>query len=390
MVKHNPINALSAVRVRKEKRPGRYADGQALYLVVDPSGARRWVQRIVIRGKRTDLGIGGWPAVSLAEARETALANRKLAREGGDPRVERRRIKMPTFAEAAERVIALRRPDWRHPKTAEHWQSRLRTHAYPILMRMPIDQISSADVLRVLTPVWTAKSETARHVRGYMRDIFDWAIAHEYRTDNPAGDAVRLGLKRSRRAKIHFKAIHYSAAPAALGAVEASKARTATMLSFVFMVLTAARPGEVREARWEDIDIGIATWTIPAPRMKAEREHRVPLSAKAVKILEEAQKMIHNGSGLVFPSPTTGGPLSDNTHRRMLQGLGVDAVPHGFRSSFRDWAAECTDAPHAVMEAALAHVVPNATVAAYARSDLFNRRRVLMEQWADYLSQSLS
>ena len=382
-----PNNALTAVKVRTEKRPGRYADGNGLYLLVDRTGNKRWVQRLTIRGRRTDLGLGSWRMVSLSEAREKAFVNRKLARTGGDPRAEKSRETIPTFKEAVERVIALRHPDWRHPKTAKRWEATLRTYAYPYFGNRPLDQIGGADVLSALSPIWTEKPETSRAVRGHIRDVMDWAIAQEYRTDNPVGDAVRLGLRRVKRAKRHYRALHYSDVSNALRAVRSSKAATAAKLALEFMVLTAARPGEARNARWEDIDKNAHTWTIPAERMKAERAHRVPLSDRAIEILMEIQDRDYNG-GLIFQSPRTGRALSDMTLLNMLKRIDVPAVPHGFRSSFRDWAAECTDAPHAVMEVALAHVVGNSTEAAYFRSDLFERRRTLMTQWADYLSET--
>ena len=378
-----PKNALSAARVRTANSPGRYADGNGLYLLVDARGNKRWIQRLTIRGGRTDLGLGGYPLVSLSEAREKAFANRKLARMGGDPRAERLRASMPTFAQAAERVIEIRRPDWRNPKTARRWEAVLRIYAYPYLGDTSIDQVRGADVLRTLTPIWTEKAETAGKLRSYMRDVFDWAIGNGYRSDNPASDAVRLGLKRVKRAKTHLRAIHYSEVRAALRAVWASNASFASKLSLEFQVLTAARPGEARHAQWSEINLGVRTWTISPSRMKAEREHRVPLSERAVEVLAEA-RTLRDGSGLVFPS-RSGRPLSDMTHTKLLRTLGIDCVPHGFRSSFRDWAAEMTNAPHAVIEAALAHVVSNSTEAAYFRSDLFERRRTLMIQWDEHL-----
>ena len=378
-----PANALNAIGVRTAKRPGRHADGNGLYLLIDPVGNKRWVQRLTIRGSRTDLGLGGYPLVSLNEAREKAFANRKLARAGGDPRSDGRQAAVPTFAEAVAKVIDLRRPDWRHPKTAKRWDATLRTYTYPFFGNLSIDKVSGADVLRALTPIWTEKPETARAVRGHIRDIMDWGIANGFRSDNPAGDAVRLGLKRARRAKTHYKAIHYSAVPIALKSIRSSRALAASKLCLEFQVLTASRPGEARQAKWSEVDADTKTWTIPSERMKADREHRVPLSTQTMEILAEARSL-DDGSGLVFPS-RSGRPLSDMTHRKLLMTLGIDCVPHGFRSSFRDWAAEMTDAPHAVMEAALAHVVGNSTEAAYFRSDLFDRRRTLMTQWADYL-----
>ena len=374
--------SLTAAQVRTEHRPGRYFDGQGLYLQVAPSGSRRWLQRIVIRGKRTDLGLGGWPLVSLAEARAQALGNRRIARSGGDPRIAKRAV--PTFAEAATQVVKLNRPTWRNAKHAAQWNSTLETYVFPYFGSRLVDEITGADVMETLSPIWTAKRETARRVRQRISAVMKWAIANNYRFDNPAGDAIDAALPKVPRAKVHHKALHYTAVPAVLDAVRMSDAATASKLSFEFMVLTAARPGEVRKAEWGDIDLHSRTWTIPAERMKAEREHRVPLPERAVEILTEARGL-DDGSGLVFPS-RNGKPLSDMTHLKLLRRLGISCVPHGFRSSFRDWAAERTDAPHAVMEASLAHVVSNTTEAAYFRSDLFEKRRELLAQWAAFLS----
>ena len=378
-----PNSALSAARVRTEKRVGRHADGNGLYLVVEPSGNKRWIQRLFIRGRRTDLGLGGWPLVSLAEARERAIENRKTARSGGDPLAEKRNASVPTFSEAADRVIALNAPTWRHPKTEVQWRSSLKTYAYPYLADVPVDEIDGADVLGALAPIWTAKPETARRVRRRVSAIIKWAVASGYRYDNPAGDALSQVLPKTPKVGRHFKAIHYLAVPEALKSIRSSRSLAASRLCLTFQVLTASRPGEARNAQWSEVDVGSRTWTIPSERMKADREHRVPLSERVMEILAEARNL-DDGSGLVFPS-WTGRPLSDMTHRKLLMTLGIDCVPHGFRSSFRDWAAEKTDAPHAVMEAALAHVVGNSTEAAYFRSDLFDRRRTLMTQWADYL-----
>ena len=384
MAENRKSRPLTAARVRTEKRPGRYFDGQGLYLQVDPSGARRWLQRIVIRGKRTDLGLGGWPLVSLAEAREKALENRRIARSGGDPRMEKRDV--PTFAEAAAEVIELNRPTWRNAKHAAQWGSTLKTYVFPHFGFRPVDEVSGADVMKALTPIWTSKSETARRVRQRIGAVMKWAIANNYRLDNPAGDAIEAVLPRTSRAQAHHKALHYTAVPAVLRAVRAAKVTESSKLCLEFQVLTASRPGEARNAQWSEVDISARTWTIPSERMKADREHRVPLSTQTMEILAEARSL-GDGSDLVFPS-RSGRPLSDMTHRKLLRTLYIDCVPHGFRSSFRDWAAEMTDAPHAVMEAALAHVVGNSTEAAYFRSDLFERRRTLMDQWAEYLAES--
>jgi integrase len=369
-----------AVRTLKER--GRYGDGNTLYLVVTPGGSKQWVQRLTIGGKSTDLGLGGYPLVSLREARDKAWTNRKLARSGADPRTAQRRV--PTFVEAAGTVIEFNRPTWRNAKHAAQWFSTLETYTFPHFGEKPVDEISSGDVMNALTPIWTAKPETARRVRQRVSAVMKWAIANNFRPDNPAGEAVEAALPKTPGIKAHMAALHYTEVPAVIGAVRSSGALPATKLSLEFLVLTAARSGEVRLAAWEEMDPEARTWVISAGRMKARREHRVPLPNRALTILEEAQPL---GclSGLVFPA-ASGKPLSNMTHGKLLRKLGVDCVPHGFRSSFRDWASEQTDTPHAVMEAALAHTVPNAVEAAYARSDLFDRRRELMGAWEAYLA----
>ena len=377
-------NRLTEAYARTARKPGRHSFSKedGLCLVVSPLLSKRWVQRLTIRGQSTDLGLGGYPLVSLMEARERAHANRKLARAGMDPRAVQRSV--PTFAEAAERVVAFNRPTWSNSKHAYQWTATLGTYVFPHFGDCPVDLVSGADVMNALTPIWTAKPETARRVRQRISAVMKWAIANNFRTGNPAGEAIDAALPRTPRLRAHHRALHFTEVPSVIGAVRSSGSLPATKLSLEFLVLTAARSGEVRLAAWEEIDSDARTWVISAGRMKARREHRVPLSDRALAILEEAQPLGCR-SGLVFPA-ASGEPLSNMTHGRLLQRLGVDCVPHGFRSSFRDWASEETDTPHAVMEAALAHTVPNAVEAAYARSDLFDRRRRLMDAWEAYLS----
>ncbi len=280
-------------------------------------------------------------------------------------------------------MIAFNRPAWRNSKHADQWAATLRTYAFPHFGDCPVDRVSSADVMNALTPIWTAKPETARRVRQRIGAVMKWAIANNFRSGNPAGEAIDAVLPRTPRVRAHHRALHYTEVPPVVAAVRSSRALLATRLSLEFLVLTAARSGEVRHATWEEMNPERGAWVISAGRMKAGREHRVPLANRALTILEEAQ-LPGSRAGLVFPAPS-GRPLSDMTYGKLLRSLGVDCVPHGFRSSFRDWAAEQTDAPHAVMEAALAHIVPNAVEAAYARSDLFDRRCQLMEAGDAYL-----
>ena len=384
---------LTAAKVRNAG-PGRYSDGNGLILVVWPSGSRNWIQRITVDGKRRDVGLGGYPAVKLAEARETAKANRETVRAGGVPLAVRDRA-VPTFEAAAIRVHAERAPGWRNPKHAAQWIATLREYAFPAFGGRPVSTVTTAEVLAVLMPIWHLKPETARRVRQRINAVMLWAVAHGHRKDNPAGEVLGAVLPRQNGhgPKAHFKALPYGDVGAALAAVRASQAYPATRLAFEFLVLTAARSGEVRLMTWAEVDMDARVWTVPASRMKAGREHRVPLSQAALDVLNQARagatrhryRADNPAAALVFPAPR-GGPLSDSTISKLIRELGIQAVPHGFRSSFRDWAAECTYTPHAVMEAALAHVVANKAEAAYARSDLFAKRRELMDAWAAYLT----
>ena len=250
-----------------------------------------------------------------------------------------------------------------------------------------VDRISTADVMEVLLPIWSTKRETARRVRQRIGAVMKWAVAQGYREDNPAGDAISAALPKNSVRRQHQRALPHAQVPEALGRVRASKAHRATALAFEFLVLTACRSGEVRGARWDEVDDAAATWTVPSERMKAKLEHRVPLSRPAVAVLDQAREL-SDRSGLVFPSPT-GRVLSDSTLSKLLRELGMGAVPHGFRSSFRDWAAERTNVPREVCELALAHVNSDRVEAAYRRSDLFERRRQLMAEWASYVTATV-
>ena len=367
--------------------PGRHADGNGLYLFVQPTGTRSWVQRLVIRGRRRELGLGAAGLVTLAEARELALANRKLARSGGDPLSEKRRADgVPTFAEAAERVLEQKRGGWRGRWHAKNWVSSMERYAFPRIGRRPVSEVNTADVLEILTPIWHVKAETARAVRQRIRSVLEWAIAMDLRNDNPC-DRVLPVLGPQNAIVTHRQALPHKDVAAAIETVPGSKsAQPAVRLAFEFLVLTAARSGEVRLATWDEIDTAGALWTVPATRMKAKREHRVPLCGRALEILDAA-RTLGDGNRLVFPM-RSGRSIATSTFPKMLQYHEVAAVPHGFRSSFRDWAAEETDHPREAIEAALAHLIQNKVEAAYARSDLFERRRRLMEDRAAYLSVS--
>ena len=377
---------LTVARIRALSEPGMYRADPTLYLRVGPSGAKSWIQRLTIDGRRRDVGLGGFPLVSLAEARETAFDNRRLARRGEDPLAARARATVPTFEEAALRTLDANKAKWRNAKTASTWLSRLEMYVFPAVGTLRVDRLTTADVLRVLSPMWTAKPEVARKTRQYMRATFAWCQAHGYVDANPAGEAIDGALPRMPAVAKHFRAMPYRDVPAALVTVDATGASVAAKAAFRFLVLTAARSGEVREARWSEIDLDVREWRIPAERMKQGVEHRVPLADQIVPVIEGVLPL-RDAGGLVFPSPMRRGrPLSDMSLTKLLRdaGLADRATVHGMRSAFRDWAGEQTRTEYTVMEAALAHSVGSAVERSYARSDLFDKRRLLMQRWADF------
>ena len=375
---------LTVKKVRAINQPGLYGDGNTLYLRVAPGGSKQWVQRLTIHGKRRDIGLGGCSWVTLAEARDAAYGNRRLARRGGDPLAVKRQPKVPTFREAAQRTYDALRPRWRSEKVAVNWMQKLERHALVRLGDMPVDRIGQEDVLAVLTPIWTTKPETGRKVRQNIRATLKWCHAHGFVAFNAAGEAIDGALPRMPAVKAHFRALPYSEIREALDIVQTSGASRVAKLALKFLIFTAARSGEVRGAMW--IEIHRDVWKIPGERMKAGVEHRVPLSVPALEVLEQAREL-DDGSALVFPSPIRRGrELSNMTLTKLLRdtGLAQRATVHGFRSSFRDWCAD-TGKVREVAEAALAHTV-GGVEGAYFRSDLFERRRRLMEAWAAYLT----
>ena len=380
------MGKLTVAKMRALSKPGMYGDGGTLYLHVSPSGSKSWIQRLAVHGRRRDIGLGGWPLTTLTEAREMAFENRRLARRGGDPLAEKRKANMPTFQEAAMQTFEANRPRWRNDKVAKNWLQQLERHAFPVMGEMPVDRIGREDVLRVLTPIWTRKPEVARKLRQRIRATLRWAEAHGFVDSNPAGEAIDGALPTMPAVKRHFRALPYGEVAGALEAVESTRAVLASKLCFRFLILTAARSGEARGAAWEEIHEEVREWRIPGERMKTGHPHRIPLSDAAMAVLEKARPL-RDDSGLVFPSPIKRGrPLSDMAFTKLLRTTGIaeKTVVHGFRSSFRDWCAE-TGKPRELAEAALAHTV-GGVEGAYFRSDLFERRRLLMDQWAAYLT----
>ena len=388
------MGKLTVLSAKALHAPVRHGDGDGLYLNIAPSGTKSWVQRIVVDGRRRDIGLGSYHTVSLARAREIAHANRTAVAEGRDPVLQKLESReaarssspsIPTFEDVASQVIELRRPTWSNPKHAAQWQSTLATYAFPILGKRSVDDITSGDVLAVLTPIWSEKHETASRVRQRIETVFDWAIAHGWRLDNPAGKAVVRVLPRMSKFKSHHRSLPYQQVPKALAQVRDSTADPLTRLSFEFLVLTAARSGEVRMSTWSQIDLESSTWAVPAERMKARREHRVPLCRRCLEILAEAEELNPPGSALIFPAKN-GESLSDMTYAALLRRLRIPAVPHGFRSSFKNWAMEASsiDDRWFLSELALAHDIGDETPKAYATTDLLEPRRPLMEAWAEF------
>jgi integrase len=378
------INRLNARAVATITKYSRHADGGGLYLSISPNGGRRWVFLYRWHGKPTEIGFGSARDVTLARARELAGRARAKLAEGINPKDARRTSKGATFGECADRLIEAMRPSWRNRKHVAQWEMTLRKYAAP-LRRLPVDNITTDDVLSVLKPLWNDKTETGSRLRGRIERVLDAAKAQGLRSgENPArwrGHLDQLLPKRQRLARGHYAAMSYTDVPAFMADLQAHEATTALTLEFA--ILTAARSGEVLGACWVEFDLDRAVWTVPASRMKGGREHRVPLSRRALKII----KMMHETRDreFVFPGQKSDRPLSAMALNTVLHRMKVEnATVHGFRSTFRDWAAECTHFPNEVCEAALAHVIENKAEAAYRRGDLFDKRRKLMEAWAAY------
>ena len=383
----HPDKALSAVKVRTLSKPGRYADGSGLYLEVDPSGAKRWFLRTMIQGRRCHIGLGGLWVVSLAEAREAALAMRKIAKAGGDPLAERRKAKrvVPTFEAAAKKVHEEHAPAWKNAKHGQQWINTLRDYAFPIIGNRRVDKIDSADILKVLSPIWLSKPETARRVRQRVKTVLDWCRANHFRSGENPIEGIAKALPKQPKKDGHHAAMPYAEVAGFVGRLRESDAGEIVKLAFEFAILTAARTGEVLGARWDEIDGDV--WTVPAERMKAGREHRVPLSPRCIEILEKA-KSWGGEEGDVFPGRSAGKPLSNMAFLMTLRRMDLKITSHGFRSAFRDWAAERTNFTREVCEMALAHTIRDKAEAAYRRGDLFDKRRQLMDAWANYATAS--
>jgi integrase len=378
------LNKLTAMQVAKLKTPGRHSDGGGLYLSIDDGGRRRWIFMYVRGGKRTELGLGGGRDLSLAGARAAASALRDQLANGHDPKAERAKDdEVQTFGECADAYVEAMRPSWRNAKHAAQWTMTLSRYAAPVRER-PVDEITTQDVLVVLQPLWSRTPETAERLRGRIENVLDAAKAKGLRSgDNPArwrGHLDQLLPRRQRLTRGHHAALAYEAAPDFMASLRARSAVAARGLEFA--ILAAARSGEVLGAMWDEIDPERKVWTIPAARMKAGREHRVPLTARAMQILEAQREL--GSERYVFATPDLKSPLSSMAMAMLLRRMKTDVTVHGFRSTFRDWASETTGFSHEVCEMALAHTIGNKAEAAYRRGDLFEKRRKLMDAWACY------
>ena len=375
---------LTARKVETAK-PGKYSDGGNLYLIVSETGARKWVLRFTWRGRAKEMGLGSAASVPLADAREKAASARRKIAQGLNPIDERKRDGgIPTFGEMADDVREALSAGFRNEKHKAQWKSTLETYAAPLRAK-PVDTIATDDVLAVLKPIWTTKAETASRVRGRIEKVLDAAKAKGFRDgENPArwrGHLDHLLPRPSKLARGHHAAMPYEEVAAFVAKLREREATSA--LALELCILTAARSGEILGMRWSEIDLDKKIWTVPADRMKAGREHRVPLSPRAVAILRQLEKL--KTGEFVFPGQARNKPLSNMAMEMVLRRMKIeDATVHGFRSSFRDWAGNVSSFPREVIETALAHVIGDKAEQAYRRSDALEKRRKLMEAWAAY------
>jgi integrase len=390
------LQRLNALRVSRPQKPGYLADGGGLYLQSTAAGATSWIYRFMLSTRRREMGLGPYPAVSLAAARKAAADARSLVKAGRDPidvrNAERARKRLDkakgtTFDEAAEQFIASNEAAWRSATHRSQWRISLATYASPIIGGMPVENIGVSEITRILKPLWQDKVETAARLRGRIERVLDWARVHGLRAgENPARWRGHLDKLLPPVAKVH-KVKHFTAVPidevaAIYTRLCESKAMSAVALRFA--ILTAARAGETTGLRWSEIDMNARVWTVPADRIKAGRDHRVPLSDEAMNILWTMRE-VATGS-LAFPGWVNGRPLALKSLRRVLKTAGGgSATVHGFRSTFRDWASERTNYSRDVAEMALAHAIGDKVEAAYRRGDLFERRKTMMQDWASFI-----
>jgi len=364
--------------------PGRYADGDGLFLDVTGKAAGRWVLRIQSNGRRREIGLGSLKNVSLADARDAAFVTRKKIAQGIDPVAERKEARqaIPTFRKAAELVHEEHEKAWKNGKHQKQWIATLRTYAFPRMGDLLVNEIEGPLIRDVLAPIWLAKPETARRVRQRIGTVLDWSYARGFRATEAPMRSLSKGLPRQPKKDNHFAALPYASVPGFLEKL--GERESVGRIALEALILTAARSGEIRGATWSELDLKAALWTVPAARMKMGRAHTVPLSPEAVAVFQRARKFEVGASDLVFPGQNVKKPLSDMTLLKILRDMDLTVTVHGFRSAFRDWAAEQTNYVGEVAEAALAHTVSNKVEAAYRRTDFLDKRRLLMRDWAEF------
>ena len=380
------MGKLTAVQVKAFREPGRYSDGDGLHLLVGPTGTKSWMVRLQADGKRRDLGLGSVNERTLAQAREAAIDLRRQHRFDAAPTPRQRvREQVPTFRDAAVAVHAERLLSWKNGKHQAQWLSTLESYAFPDLGGMAVDKIEGPAIRDVLAKIWLSKPETARRVRQRIGTVLDWSCAKGYRTTEAPMRALAKGLPRQPKKTGHFEAMPYPDVPTFLLAISDGR-KSMGRLALHALILTAARSGEVRGARWSEVDLKARLWTVPADRMKAGVKHVVPLSDAAMAVFEQAASFKMPCTDLVFPGQKPKLPLSDMTLLKVIRDMAAGVTVHGFRSSFRDWAAEETSFPGEVAEAALAHTIPNKVEAAYRRTDFLAKRRAMMAEWGAFCS----
>jgi len=380
------MGRLTPLQIRNLKEPGRYNDGDGLFLELTGQNKGNWQLRATVKGRRRDIGLGSLSLVSLKEARDAAFEMRREIQRGIDPVAERKRRKLEilNFKAAALKVHAEQKASWKNGKHQDQWITTLENYAFPLLGNRLVNDIEGPLFREVLLPIWLTKPETARRVKLRLGVVLDWAYANGMRLTEAPMRSVSRVLPRKPKKYNHFAAMPYDAVPQFI--VHLHARLSVPRLALEFLILTAARSGEVRGAKWDEIDLGTKLWTIPASRMKVGNEHVVPLSAAAIDVLERAKQFHAPCSNLLFPGRDVRRPLSDMTLLKILRYAELPYTVHGFRSAFRDWAAEQTSYPGEVAEAALAHTVANKVEAAYRRTNYLDKRRSMMTDWAQYCS----
>ena len=378
------MGQLTAMKIKTLTEPGRYTDGDGLMLIVATGGARSWMLRARIEGKRRDIGLGSLKVLTLAEARAKATELRRQIAQGIDPIAERKKVEdpVPTFREAATLVHEEHKAAWKNGKHQDQWINTLTTYAFPKLGDRLVNDIEGPIIRDVLAPIWLAKPETARRVRQRIGAVLDWSYARGYRPTEAPMRSLSKGLPRQPRKDGHFAAMPFTDVPKLITRLR--ERSSVGRLAMEALILTAARSGEIRGATWSEVDLDAGMWTVPAERMKMGKVHHVPLAPEGIDVFRRAEALRVPCSDLVFPGQRLKNQLSDMTLLKVMRDMETGVTVHGFRSAFRDWVAEETSYPGEVAEAALAHAIPNKVEAAYRRTDFLEKRRSLMREWAAF------